>query len=176
MICRHRNPPLFFLLDDAAAQDAFACFGVVKYQGLAGRDGTLGVVEFDPQAVAVGIDRAGRFTGSIAYLAQGPERCGQRLFDPSRFTGVDSLGEQILFRADDADTAYPSKLIASARSAAPTADAVSAVNQETYPADCQNDFAVPSMSCFTCFPCSVHAVQIAYGSICKVRRFLTKTT
>ena len=74
------------------------------------------------------------------------------------------------------DTAYPSRLIASARSAAPTADAVSAVNQETYPADCQNDFAVPSMSCFTCFPCSVHAVQIAYGSICKVRRFLTKTT
>lgn len=45
------------------------------------------------------------------------------------------------------DTAYPSKLIASARSAAPTADAVSAVNQETYPADCQNDFAVSLMLC-----------------------------
>ena len=29
-------------MDDAAAQDAFACFGVVKYQGLAGRDGALG--------------------------------------------------------------------------------------------------------------------------------------
>lgn len=74
------------------------------------------------------------------------------------------------------DTAYPSRLIASARIAAPTADAVSAVNQETYPADCQNDFPVPSMSCFTCFPRSAHAVQIAYGFICKVRRFPTKTT
>ena len=45
------------------------------------------------------------------------------------------------------DTAYPSKLIASARSAAPTADAVSAVNHGIYPAECQNDFAVSLMLC-----------------------------
>ena len=45
------------------------------------------------------------------------------------------------------DTAYPSKLIASARSAAPTADAVSAVNHGIYPAECQNDFVVSLMLC-----------------------------
>ncbi len=92
MICRHGSPPLF-LLDNATAQDAFACVGVVKYQGLAGRDGTLGVVEFDLQAIAIGIDRAGRFPGSITYLAQGPERSVRRLFDPRRFTGMARLRE-----------------------------------------------------------------------------------
>ena len=100
MICRHGSPPLF-LLDDAAAQDAFACAGVIKHQGLAGRDGALGVVKFDPQAVAVGIDRAGRFPGGITYLAQGPEGSVRRLLDPGRFTGMDNLREQVLFRADD---------------------------------------------------------------------------